>query len=334
MLDPNLTTGTSNVLTQQTADSRYIVNGGAGTTAITGGLAVSGTITAGVGTSNSPSYSFSGNLNTGIYSPGTNTLSIATNGSERMRIYDNGNMAFDDFTNLPGAASNSTYKVFHFASPTIAGSTMVSMASRGRHTSFFGDSGFNFIIGTEGANPIIFRNNLSYGDSDTLNSGVEKMRIDGNGNVGIGTSSPVEILEVNGRTKIDNILYSGGYINDTNLPIQIVGSLAQFGVSRTSGTYGLLFGSYNSNTYAMRTVQSTDNLSFVVNNNIKALNIAPSGNVGIGTTTPLVSLDVNGQAAFRSTSALIVGNGQTGIINIGDSSFSKTFGSSFRESLI
>jgi len=112
-------------------------------------------------------------------------------------------------------------------------------------------------------------------------------------NVGIGTASPSEVLEINGRTKINNILYSGGYKDDTNLPIQIIGSAAQFGVARVTNTYGLLIGSYDSTTYSMRTVNSSDKISFIVNNTNQVLNILPGGKVGIGTITPFNLLDVS-----------------------------------------
>src|SRR3990167_4459360 len=86
-----------------------------------------------------PSFGFTSDTNTGIYSSGADALSFSTGGTERLRVYSNGNLAGDDFTNLPGAAGNSTYKIFHFASPTETGSTMLSMASRNFSTSFFGN---------------------------------------------------------------------------------------------------------------------------------------------------------------------------------------------------
>lgn len=114
----------------------------------------------------------------------------STTPSERMRIYDNGNIALDDFTNLPGAASNPDYKVFHLASPTVGGATMYSMASKNLHTSFFGDYSGTFVVGSEGTTyPIDFKTGVVYSNSDTLGTGTTRLRIKGDGKVGIGLGS-------------------------------------------------------------------------------------------------------------------------------------------------
>lgn len=44
------------------------------------------------GTASSPSYSWVSSPSTGIYSPGTNTMSVATNGVERLRVLNDGNI--------------------------------------------------------------------------------------------------------------------------------------------------------------------------------------------------------------------------------------------------
>jgi len=61
-------------------------------TTLTGGTA---TFTSGVfalGTSGTPSLSFSGDVDTGIYSPGGNQLAISTNGTGALFIDENGNV--------------------------------------------------------------------------------------------------------------------------------------------------------------------------------------------------------------------------------------------------
>ena len=132
--------------------------------------------------------------------------------------------------------------------------------------------------------------NLTIGTNDnySLNfetGNVTRMTILSSGEVGIGGSAAAgTALNVNGNIGASSIKI-GGSINDANLPIQIFGSAAQYSVSRTSGTYGLLFGGYDTTTWSMRSVTSTDKISFIVNNTIQALNIFPSGGVSIGTLT-------------------------------------------------
>lgn len=142
-----------------------------------------------------------------------NDFSINTNNTEKMRIFSNGNVAYDDFSNLPGAAGNSTYKVMHYASPTNAGSTMLSMASKFSHTVFFGNLGGStggFVIGSEGTDKSIsFKQGLTYSDSNTLGTGTTVMSIAGNGNVGINTTTPNEKLTVVGNISATQDYFSG-----------------------------------------------------------------------------------------------------------------------------
>ena len=142
-----------------------------------------------------------------------NDFSINTNNTEKMRIFSNGNVVYDDFSNLPGAAGNSTYKVMHYASPTNAGSTMLSMASKFSHTVFFGNLGGStggFVIGSEGTDKSIsFKQGLTYSNSNTLGTGTTVMSIAGNGNVGIGTTTPNEKLTVVGNISATQNYFSG-----------------------------------------------------------------------------------------------------------------------------
>jgi hypothetical protein len=107
------------------------------------------------------------------------------------------------------------------------------------------------------------------------------------GNVGIGTTVPVAKLDIQGVARTDlsnhpptiNGLYvTGNYVQD--------GSGVEF--RHTNGTQGIGFG-YN-------TIYATGS------NPNQDLNLKPrgTGNVGIGTTTPKVTLDVNGYIMGRS----------------------------------
>ncbi len=130
----------------------------------------------------------------------------------------------------------------------------------------------------------------------------ERMRIDGAGNVGIGTTTPSQKLDVNGNINASsNIISQGSVVVDgpsantgTLAPGLLFGSLgAGEGVSskRTAGTnqYGLDF--YTSYT--------------------NRLAITNGGNVGIGTNAPNYKLTVAGIVAPSADNAYSLGGGTT-----------------------
>jgi hypothetical protein len=149
---------------------------------------------------------------------GTGYLSYYTNGSEAMRIDDSGNIGIGtsspdtkldlflgtttsgDYitagnTNRFGNGLNKLAVFKHgYNSPQEVASIAVNTVSNAPNLDGRGD--LLFYTGTSGA-------------SDGGSTSAERMRIDFNGNVGIGTSSPGQKLEVNGNIIADGI-YLGG----------------------------------------------------------------------------------------------------------------------------
>ena len=125
---------------------------------------VTATFTSGViasGTAAAPSLSIVGDGNTGIYSPGADQLAVATNGTQRLTV--------------DTAATTSTLPIVH-------------------------------PLGAVGTPSITFTGDLNTGiyspTADTIafaEGGVEAMRLNSSGFVGIGTSSPVTRLDLSGN---------------------------------------------------------------------------------------------------------------------------------------
>ena len=108
------------------------------------------------------------------------------------------------------------------------------------------------------------------------NAGVDRMTIDSEGNVGIGTNDPFVTLDVNGGT-------------NTQLRLTASDSLGMSAVN---------FGDQD-NAAAGRIIYShvDDSLSFKTNNVNDRFTIDSSGNVGIGTTSPSSKLHVKSDSA-------------------------------------
>jgi hypothetical protein len=115
---------------------------------------------------------------------------------------------------------------------------------------------------------------LYFKTAASASSCTEKVRILGNGNVGIGTIDPLGVLTVKSN-------YSGG-------------TSSGFCLDATDGTvYNLRLSSY---VHASAQVA----YKFTVNNvdsSVDALNFGYNGNVGIGTSSPSIALDVPGGIA-------------------------------------
>jgi hypothetical protein len=233
------------------------------TTASTGKfttLEATGVTTVQAGTALLPAITTSGDTNTGIFFPAADTIAFTEGGVESMRIDSSGNVGI--------GTSSPTYKLvvanagaqgieFNIASTT----TLNEFLSYNRSTSAF--------------------NSLQYRalDHRFFYSNVEAMRIDSSGNVGIGTSSPATKLDIQGgniRLYDGNVNYgqiewkrTSDNFNSAN--IKVAGDGSGYGADMSFETHPNS-GSLSSPTEKMR--------------------ITSTGNVGIGTSSPVSTLDV------------------------------------------
>ena len=187
--------------------------------------------------------------------PTTDTITFSTDASERMRITSNGNVGIG--TTSPGAKLH------------VSGGMMEL------------DDGYGLRWGD---NSVGIYGNAANETISMYTSASERIRIDSNGNVGIGITGPAKKLTVATDTVNDGVYIttSGG----TNV--------ARIGTSSTaaSGALALLAGG---STKVFISAKANENSYF-----------NGGGNVGIGTTAPIVKLDVVGTARFADVSPRIV----------------------------
>jgi hypothetical protein len=146
--------------------------------------------------------------------------------------------------------------------------------------------GNNFLLGTANASK-----SLVFMTGGTTQSTNERMRIDGNGNVGIGTNAPSANFHVATAATTSN-------------------TIAQFlapGLTTTNATYlklgkSLSAGDEADMVYNWTGANSNSNyLGFGFYSKPIYMALTNGGNVGIGTTTPASTLEVNGSVATAIT---------------------------------
>jgi hypothetical protein len=190
------------------------------------------------------------------YSHLSDAMWFYTSGGEKMRITSGGDVLVAGTYN-PFASSNRGNITLNGSSGNVIGFANGS-ATRG----FIYHDGTNLDISNTTSNSILFSTN-----------GSEKMRITSGGLVGIGTTAPNSLLEVNKTITFSNI--------DT---------YAQLVVKTTSGANGKLLNIG---------VDETNSVSFIqsLNRGTDAMPLSLQrygGNVGIGTTSPTQKLTIAG----------------------------------------
>jgi hypothetical protein len=212
-------TGTASAIADNTVTSAKIVDGAIVNVDVNASAAIAGTkispnfgsqtitttgvISPALGTAAAPSIAFTGDPNTGIYSPGADQVAVATNGSERLRITSAG------LVGIGTSAPNLPLTVTYSDSGTIPTSGLFDETSGGLQIRN-SDSAASFAglylraRTTNSANALIgVRYNTTLSDGDiffklrnaTFGS-IEPLTIKALGYVGIGTTSPDNLLHV------------------------------------------------------------------------------------------------------------------------------------------
>ena len=142
--------------------------------------------------------------------------------------------------------------------------------------------------------------------NDSLDNGIT---IDTSGNVGIGTTSPSEKLEVSGDIKISRTDSTSSVLTiDTNRSFGRDFTITNNGQEPHINATDILKITADGGNAGIRIDASgQDYISFTTENS-ERVRINPSGNVGIGTTSPLSKLNVNGDIKIEGENELYFGS--------------------------
>jgi hypothetical protein len=192
---------------------------------------------------------------------------VTTEGTERLRVINTGNVGIG--TTSPG------YPLHVFSSTSTVGirvdgggDSIVSFANAGSAVGAVGIAAGNIAGGGSGNIGIQSGSSLLFATGGVN----EKARIDSSGRLGIGTSSPNDVLHVEGTIRTSSSSSNAQFANN-------------FLRSNQAGTFYFDQNS-GSQDFAFR-------LSNVSNLDTTAMTIKPSGSVGIGTTSPGMKLTIN-----------------------------------------
>jgi hypothetical protein len=237
---------------------------GVGTSSPNALLTVNGVGAFGAGSVSAPSVATTGDLDTGMYFPGANQLAFSTDGDQRLFIQNNG--AVGIATNNPAYTLDVSGSARIGAPDTSSVGVELGTGATGDRVVFvdfvgdttYADFGFRILRdgGANGATAFTHRGTgyfafeaiepapITFATNDT-----ERMRLDSTGRLGLGTSSPNELLEVTGNIHMSgtadrtifnraNNALSLGTNNTARLHITNAGNV---GIGTTSPTAALTF---------------------------------------------------------------------------------------------
>ena len=235
------------------------LTGAASSNVLKAGDTMTGALVVPLGAVGTPSLTFTGDLNTGIYSPGADQLAVATNGTGRLFIDANGKV---------GVGTASPAQLLHVSGSGTQAIRLENTLGTGNVNLELKLTNGTFTTGLNSSS--IFYDDTAGREYVWYQNSAERMRLDTSGRLGIGTSSPTTRFHVDFGDAADNSirLVGDGATNGTALATNWFTGLSYFDVR--------LGGNTTSET---------------------KLRVTSAGLVGIGVTGPGSPLHVKGSSA-------------------------------------
>jgi hypothetical protein len=162
-------------------------------------------------TQSNPTYAWTGDTNTGIFTPGADTWAVTTGGTERLRIDSSGNLGLG----VTPSAWSGAYRAIQLGRAATWFANTGSNDSAFTNNAYWNGSNYIFIqngwatrVVSDTAGKTQWGVSNVSGTAGQTVSWINPMTLDASGRLGIGTSAPTSTLHVVGTANITGNLYA------------------------------------------------------------------------------------------------------------------------------